>query len=82
MAGLVPTREGLSLDVLLKSLAHGPRFWMDVLGFTSDRPWDGFARLLGSTAQMLRDSFDDFEWSRSWLLEVQGKWLEVLRTRA
>jgi geranylgeranyl reductase family protein len=82
MAGLVPTRAGLSLDVMLKSLAHGPRFWMDVLGVTSDRPWEGFARLLGSTAQMLQDSFDDFEWSRSWALEVQGKWLEVLRRRA
>ena len=82
MAGLVPAREGLSFDVLVKSLEHGPRFWMDALGFTSDRPWDAFARLLGSTAQMLRDSIDDFEWSRNWLLEVQGKWLEVLRTRA
>jgi hypothetical protein len=30
---------------------------------------------------MLQDSFADFEWSRSWALEVQGKWLEVLRTR-
>jgi geranylgeranyl reductase family protein len=86
MAGLVPARDGLSPNVLLKSLVHGPSFWMRAFDITPER-WltdlmSGGLRLVSWQAKVLRDSLDDYEWSKAWLLEVQAKWLEVLRASA
>jgi geranylgeranyl reductase family protein len=85
LAGLVPTREGLSPDVLLKSLARGPTFWMSVFDLTPQSSLTdlvlGGMRLANWQLKVLRDSIEDFDWSRDWFLEVQSKWLNVMRTR-
>jgi hypothetical protein len=86
MAGLVPTREGLSADVMLKSLAHGPDFWMRAFDikpqtFLTDVMSAGL-RFASWQARALQDSINDLAWSRAWLGEVQGKWAKVLRAQA
>jgi hypothetical protein len=85
LAGLVPAGEGFSPDVFLKSFLHGPSFWMNVFDVTPQHLLtdllSGGARLVRWQVGVLRASIDDYEWSRDWLLEVQGKWLDILRRR-
>jgi hypothetical protein len=83
MAGLLPARDGLSADVLLRSVLHGPQFWMQTLGAGAGGSW---AQLVASglraarwQAEVVRDSLDDLEWTAAWLAEVRQKWLGVVQ---
>ena len=44
LAGLVPCRAGLSADVVLKSLLHGPQFWLERSRCRTARPPPGAGR--------------------------------------
>jgi menaquinone-9 beta-reductase len=82
LAGLVPNREGLSSDVIMKSVMHGPSFWMDALGLSrTTTPTD----LVRHSLELLRwetgiasSVMTDFGWFRNWALEIGAKQLKVL----
>ncbi len=79
LAGLVPCRAGLSADVVLKSLLHGPQFWLETLALSvgeaageahADPNPAGGAIAARSPAEELR-------WFRDWAAEVAAKQLDV-----
>jgi geranylgeranyl reductase family protein len=83
LAGLVPNREGFAPDVIFKSLAHGPSFWMEASGMSADTlPID----LVKRGADMLRWELDvarsvlsDADWFRDWTIEILTKQSKVIR---
>ncbi|MCU0734210.1 MAG: geranylgeranyl reductase family protein, partial [Methylotetracoccus sp.] len=86
MAGLVPAREGLSARILLKSLLHGPGFWMEAFGVPKDPPLAsiaamtaGGARLAEGQAELWRGVAADPAWSTRWMLELLGKEFRLAR---
>jgi geranylgeranyl reductase family protein len=83
MAGLLPARDALSVDVLLRSMLHGPDFWLRALGMGAGGSWAelvaGGLRFARWPAEVVRDSMDDLEWTTAWLAEVRQKWLAVAR---
>ena len=83
MAGLVPTREGFSLDVVIKSLLHAPPFWMEAFNIGTRRTlFDTFTRGIEWFEWELgvaRAVMNDFDWFRAWALEVNQKQLELFK---
>jgi geranylgeranyl reductase family protein len=86
LAGLVPNREALSRDVMLKSVMHGPAFWMEAFGMTrADLPLDALrkatqlARWEGNLASSI---VADFNWFSDWAAELGAKQLDVLAALA
>jgi menaquinone-9 beta-reductase len=83
MAGLIPNREGFSLDVVIKSLLHAPPFWMEAFDIgtrhtfidTFTRGIEWFEWELGVARAVL----NDFDWFRAWTLEVNQKQLELFK---
>jgi hypothetical protein len=84
LAGLVPNREGFSPDVVLKSLAHGPAFWMEATNVSAKNlPLDIFRRgtdLLRWELDVARAVLSDPDWFRDWAVEIGTKQAKVLRT--
>jgi geranylgeranyl reductase family protein len=84
LAGLVPNREGFSPDVILKSMLHGPSFWMEAASVSADElPQD----LLRRSADLWRWQLDvatsmvsDASWYRDWTIEILTKQSRVFRT--
>jgi geranylgeranyl reductase family protein len=80
--GAVGARAGLAPDILLKSVLHGPRFWLELLGIERGAsPTTAAARLLERAAQdlgALAAMAGDSQWSNAWSRELMTKQLEVL----
>lgn len=82
LAGLVPNREGFAPDVILKSLVHGPQFWLEAFDLSSRA---GPLELLGKGLELARWQSDaaagmlaDADWSRDWMQEITEKQLAVM----
>jgi geranylgeranyl reductase family protein len=86
LAGLVPNREVLSPDVVLKSFLHGPRFWMEAFDLSAANPLRDLVERGVRMAQWERSVAasiaDDLTWFGDWALEVGAKQLSVLRSTA
>lgn len=84
MAGLVPARQGLSAEIVLKSLVHGPEFWLRAFEIRPEHTLSDLMaagiRVGGWQARMLQGLVAEPRWHRDWLLELQGKGLEIART--
>ncbi len=83
LAGLIPNREGLSPDIIFKTLVHGPDFWRRALEIPSSATPSDLMRkgisLLEWNTTALRQAIDDQQWYSQWLREVGLKQFEVLR---
>ena len=83
MAGLIPNRDGFSLDVVMKSLLHAPPFWMEAFNIgTRHTLFDTFTRGIewfDWELGVARAVLNDFDWFRAWALEVNQKQLELLK---
>ena len=83
MAGLIPTREGFSIDVVIKSLLHAPPFWMEAFDIGRRHTlFDTFTRgieWLDWELGVARAVLNDFNWFRAWALEVNQKQLELFK---
>lgn len=84
LAGLVPNREGFSPEVVWKSIAHSPRFWMEVFHVRDDHfLLDSATRMLELTRWQSETALNvlrDFEWFRDWLREIDRKQRKVVAT--
>jgi hypothetical protein len=83
LAGLVPNREGFSPDIILKSMLHGPSFWMQAASLSADEMPKG---LLRRSADLWRWQLDvatsivsDPNWYRDWTIEILTKQTRVFR---
>lgn len=84
LAGLVPNREGFSPDIIWKSIAHGPAFWMEASNISTGT----FAvDILRRGADVIRWELDvakaiasDSDWFRDWVIEVGTKQAKVFQT--
>jgi geranylgeranyl reductase family protein len=82
LAGTVPIRKLLRPDVLWKSVAHGPRFWMDFFGISRNHLLKDLFRRgielgrweLSTLVDLARDS----EWQVQWGREVARKQSQVM----
>jgi geranylgeranyl reductase family protein len=83
LAGLIPNREGLAPDIVLKSLLHGPGFWRRVFELEAQPPISDLARrsasLLRWQSEVLDHASKDPEWFIGWLAEIGGKQATLLR---
>jgi len=86
MAGLVPNRDGFSPEVVIKSLLHGPSFWMEAFQIgTQYTLLDTFSRGMDWVNWELgvaRGLINDFEWFQAWASEVNQKQRELLKILA
>jgi geranylgeranyl reductase family protein len=77
LGGVVPARRGVTPEMFLRTLAHGPDFWRRVLGVEGPRTFaDWFAdgaSLVRWQASVGRAVIDDPAWFRAWLFEVERK---------
>jgi hypothetical protein len=84
LAGLVPNREGFSPEIVLKSVMHGPAFWMRALDLTPDNLAGDVVRkgteLLKWQTQLASAMMTDFDWFSDWALEIGSKQIRVLNT--
>ncbi len=82
LAGLVPNREALAGDVILKSVMHGPAFWVEAFGLARERLPDALVhrsiRLVQWEAGAASSMLADFDWFRDWAIEIGDKHLKVL----
>jgi len=83
LAGLVPNRQGLSPDIVLKSIVHGPAFWMEAADISAGNlPQDLVKRgadLLRWEIGLARAVVTDPDWFRDWAVEIGTKQIKVLR---
>jgi geranylgeranyl reductase family protein len=81
LAGLVPCRAALSADVVLKSLLHGPEFWVQSLSLVGGtRSGDQRADAEPAVdAVPARSSAEELRWFGDWAAEVAAKQLSVAR---
>ena len=83
MAGLVPNREGLSPDIVLKSVLHGPSFWMEAFNIGKhDTLWDTLScgmDWVNWELDVFRNLVNDYEWFKGWAAEVNQKQSELIR---
>ncbi len=77
MAGLVPAREGLRPEVVLKSLLHGPGFWFEALSGAERESADRYVARIPSA--LARTVTSDPRWSARWALELFGKEFRLAR---
>jgi flavin-dependent dehydrogenase len=81
LAGLVPCRDGLSIDVLLKSVLHGPDFWIDAFGGSGGSSvLDLFRRgpdLLVENSKIALKATAELDWIAGWASEIAAKQLKV-----
>jgi geranylgeranyl reductase family protein len=84
--GVLPLREVLSLDFVMRPLLNGPRFWMDTLDVSSERPLADLMRQarksLDQSMAAWRGLLSDSESSLAWWLELQEKQLRLLELMA
>ncbi|UCE63156.1 MAG: NAD(P)/FAD-dependent oxidoreductase [Nitrospirota bacterium] len=77
MAGLVPNREGFSPDIVLKSLLHGPSFWMEAFNIGKhDTVLDTLrcgVDWFNWELDVFRHLVSDYEWFQAWASEVNEK---------
>jgi geranylgeranyl reductase family protein len=81
LAGLVPCRDALSVDVVLKSLVHGPDFWIEALG----RPGASSARdlfrrgpeLFMENSKLALKAATEVDWIAGWASEIAAKQLKI-----
>jgi len=74
LAGLVPCRAALSADVVLKSLLHGPEFWLRTLALSRSVARDAEAE---PGASGTRTSGEELVWLQEWAAEVAAKQIGV-----
>ena len=81
LAGLVPCRDALTADVLLKSLVHGPNFWIEALGRPGASPaLDLFRRgpeLFVENSKLALKAATEIDWIAGWASEVAAKQLKI-----
>ena len=80
LAGLVPCRAALSADVVLKSLLHGPQFWLNALASAAgERAVAAQAETDNSATVGTRSPEQELLWLRVWAAEMTAKQLGVAR---
>ncbi|MEZ4298152.1 MAG: geranylgeranyl reductase family protein [Polyangiaceae bacterium] len=75
LGGVVRAREGVTPEMFVRALVHGPSFWREALGLTGGLA-DWLSRgkaLLDFQATLARAVADDGPWLREWAREVQQK---------
>ncbi len=77
LGGVVPAREGVTPEMFVRALAHGPDFWRRVLRAEAPRglsDWlrDG-ANLMRWQASVGQAIIKDVAWYRAWVREVESK---------
>lgn len=86
LGGVVPARQGMTPEMFVRALAHGPGFWRDVLGTEGRASWrgvldDGIA-LLRWQSSITRSLVSNDPWFREWLREILAKQGRVMLGRA
>jgi geranylgeranyl reductase family protein len=83
LSGLVSAREGLTPEVLFKSLIHDPTFWVEALSLDKNNlVYDLLAKslnLLAWEGRVATAIWQDRHWFGDWVQEVLSKQHEVLR---
>jgi len=83
LAGLVPNRQGFAPDVILKSMLHGPGFWMEAADLSSGNlPRDVLQRsadLWQWQLDVAGSLISDADWYRNWTVEILTKQSRVFR---
>jgi geranylgeranyl reductase family protein len=86
LAGLVPSREGLSADVIVKSLMHGPAFWLEAFRASpASLPTEILrqsAELVSYETRFAASAPAELGWIGAWAAEVARKQLDVVATLA
>jgi menaquinone-9 beta-reductase len=81
LAGLVSGREGFSVEVFLKSVMHGPAFWLKALNLSpSNLPGDllrGLAEFLNYETRDLASIPTEARWLGDWATEIARKQIKV-----
>lgn len=77
LGGVVPAREGVTPEMFVRALAHGPDFWRRVLRAEAPRglsDWlrDG-ANLMRWQASVGQAIIKDVAWYRAWVREVESE---------
>lgn len=77
LGGVIPARAGLTPEMFVRSLVHGPAFWREALGVPgkggiSDWLASG-AALLRFQSSLARAVIDDGPWLREWAREAEAK---------
>lgn len=77
LGGVLPAREGLTPEMFVRALVHGPGFWREALGAGGPAGASGWlasgAALLGFQSSLARAVKDDGAWLYEWAREVQAK---------
>jgi geranylgeranyl reductase family protein len=77
LGGVVPAREGITPEMFVRSLAHGPAFWRQVLRVETPTNWSDWlaagAELVRRQSTLGRAIVADGPWFRDWLREVEAK---------
>jgi menaquinone-9 beta-reductase len=77
LGGVVPAREGATAEIFIRSIAHRPAFWRQVLRFDTPGSWSdwltGGADLVRWQSALGRAMLDDGPWLRDWWREVEDK---------
>lgn len=79
MAGLVPAREGLRPEVVLKSLLHGPGFWFEAMSAADGEPATAGGYVAQIPSALFRTAVSDPAWSGRWALEILSKQVKLAR---
>ncbi len=81
LAGLVPCRDALSIDVFVKSVLHGPDFWIDAFGRSGGTSVLDLLRrgpdLLVENSKLALKATTEVDWIAGWASEVAAKQLRV-----
>jgi geranylgeranyl reductase family protein len=81
LAGLVPCRDALSIDVFVKSLVHGPAFWIEAFGRPGETPALDLLRrgpdLFMENSKLALKAAKEVDWIAGWASEVAAKQLKL-----
>ncbi|WP_437604581.1 geranylgeranyl reductase family protein [Sorangium sp. So ce834] len=77
LGGVIAAREGITPEMFVRTLAHGPGFWREALGASAPGGASGWlaggAALLGFQASLARAIREDGAWLYGWAREVHAK---------
>ena len=82
----MPNREGFSPDVVLKSIFHGPDFWLEAFDVPAADPLPALVErglgLLRWQAQVAGQILDDPASFAGWAREIEAKQRRLIETLA
>jgi len=84
--GIVPMRETLTPEFMLRPLSYRPEMWREILGLSDERPLADLLRLMaertGLSLAAWRKMLEEPDRSAEWMLELSSKQWQVFRSLA